>query len=210
VVLVDSSVSSALVLDTVQATLANDMLFAVGVSGDKNSVALDTQDGRLIASNTVLGTLSGEGTCWYDHGTGSTSLLALASFENNLFFGCSDALYDAPTGTLSVLQDFNDLDGTANAIGEHVQVSANVQSLVDLNDVFADPFGPDGDLFALDDDDFCVERLASPDDYWQQGRDTHQADCGTSETPASCGGVTDDIHGATRGMPFSMGVCEVN
>ena len=69
------------------------------------------------------------------------------------------------------------------------------------SNLFASFAGPDGNLDTMGDNDW---RLAAGGGL-ADGKDTSGGDCGTNESPESCGDVRDDIDGKPRAVPYTIG-----
>jgi hypothetical protein len=111
-------------------------------------------------------------------------------------------------GDINELNNSDIEDGicTPDSDCEHSRFGYNLTYQESANDLFVDLDGIDGLLNSMGDNDW---RLAAGEpDIAGGGKSTFNDDCGSLETPASCGAISMDLDGAWRTTPITPGAYE--
>jgi hypothetical protein len=211
-----NSTSTAVALSSAASvTIAGSTLIAGdSVGGVQTEAALTAEASHPIVSDSVLATWSTDSSavCYHE---GPSSTGDPRSFQNNALARCTTPYHDNTHGTqtdLTTAGAVNALDGRDVEIGtcvamancEKSRFAGNLVLAPDLFALFTDPDGADNDFYMTADDDLSLKPTA-PTGVTQGGKDTRGSDCGTVQTPASCGGTAVNYLNAPRTLPFSIG-----
>ncbi len=165
-------------------------------------------DAHPALANNILFCGTPEGRGLVEEGATSDP----ASFQNNLLAACPGGLYlDEGVTRLDLPAAIDALDGGAledsacpgGAGCEHGRASATLTTALTPAQLFVDQAGPDGDPGSALDFDW---HLATRDPTLLGGaKSTFGQDCGSLESPVSCGQVGLDLDGALRVLPGPPG-----
>lgn len=192
------------------ALIAHNTVYAGEGATESTALELLDDGASPILVNNIFFSGAG-GVCIRERGTASDPL----SCEHNLLFGCSQALYvDEGNSDISDIGFINELnnkdveDGvcTPESDCEHSRFGYNITTADPPAELFVDLDGFDENINTLGDNNW---RLATGDTaITGGGKGTFGGNCGSMETPASCGEVGMDLDGAWRTTPVTPGAYE--